>query len=467
MKGGGGGGGGEENMKLSPSFTTLSTIAIQAGQSQLVVSVLRSGSLVHLQLVQVHPGLCEIGWNQEENQKLIQEQQQLIHKLQKHESEALSLVKSSRQTQQRREEEETELKKEEEETELKKEEEETELKEAMGASLSEGWSLLLHLLHRRQEVLMMASDFYHRALEFDVSINKLENLQVRPDDVRLTEVQLRFDSMRKDVLLKSLQVLNSSNVLLHELRQLQSTEALQRRGGVLQDRQGAGGCEEESSQSSQEGALRLEELVEKLQDRRRRADQAVRLQLQQAEKSIMVQKKESGSDDWTLILDQNLESESTPAEGAHLQSHSRTEETRDLKTESRSETKDLLNVVLRSRLEKITESRSILVDHKDPQSGSRSNEEAGSGSNIKPESRSDQKHRIKLDMKSGTTLEQTRDLKSEARSEPQCASRLDPFPSEETRNIESGSRVEEPGSGSDVEFSRKQNEKEQETKSKR
>ena len=63
------------------------------------------------------------------------------------------------------EEEEMELKEEEEEMELKEEEEEMELKEAMGASLSEGWSLLLHLLHRRQEVLMMASDFYHRALE--------------------------------------------------------------------------------------------------------------------------------------------------------------------------------------------------------------------------------------------------------------------------------------------------------------
>lgn len=39
----------------------------------------------------------------------------------------------------------------------------------------------------------------------------------------------------------------------------------------------------QSSQCSRGIALRLEELVEALQDRRRRADQAVRLQLQQAE----------------------------------------------------------------------------------------------------------------------------------------------------------------------------------------
>lgn len=42
---------------------------------------MQSGSLVHLQLVQVHPGLCEIGSNQEENQTLIQEHQQLMEKL--------------------------------------------------------------------------------------------------------------------------------------------------------------------------------------------------------------------------------------------------------------------------------------------------------------------------------------------------------------------------------------------------
>lgn len=41
--------------------------------------------------------------------------------------------------------------------------------------------------------------------------------------------------MISDLLGKSLQVLTSSSVLLQTLRQLQRTEALQRRGGVLQD----------------------------------------------------------------------------------------------------------------------------------------------------------------------------------------------------------------------------------------
>lgn len=53
----------------------------------------------------------------------------------------------------------------------------------------------------------------------------------------------------------------------------------------------------QSSQCSRGVALKLEELVETLQDRRRRADQVVRLQLQQAEKSIMVREsREAGSE---------------------------------------------------------------------------------------------------------------------------------------------------------------------------
>ncbi|TDH06432.1 hypothetical protein EPR50_G00113190, partial [Perca flavescens] len=218
-------GGREGDMKLPRSVTTLSTVAVQAGQSLIVVSVLKSGSVVHLQLVQVCPGLCEIGSNQEENQALIQEQKQLIHKLQKHEAEVVSVV-AKKGRKRRREG-------------MKEQEEEEEVKRAMVASLMEGWSLLLSLLHRRLEVLQLAADFYRTALEFAVSIARVEDLQ----SDRLTD-RLSFESLRKDVLGKSLQVLSSCSILLQKLGALQQTEALRRTGAVLQDG-------EEVSQSSQ------------------------------------------------------------------------------------------------------------------------------------------------------------------------------------------------------------------------
>lgn len=51
----------------------------------------------------------------------------------------------------------------------KKNEEEEGVHKAMVESLSEGWSLLLHLLEKRQEVLILASDFYRRVLEVGIS----------------------------------------------------------------------------------------------------------------------------------------------------------------------------------------------------------------------------------------------------------------------------------------------------------
>lgn len=46
------------------------------------------------------------------------------------------------------------------------------LSHAMAASLTEAWSLLLHLLHRRQEVLATASQFYRSASE----VSELPNI---------------------------------------------------------------------------------------------------------------------------------------------------------------------------------------------------------------------------------------------------------------------------------------------------
>uniref|UniRef100_A0A8B9LMC5 Uncharacterized protein n=1 Tax=Astyanax mexicanus TaxID=7994 RepID=A0A8B9LMC5_ASTMX len=54
-----------------PSTTALSTVAVQAGDTQIIISVLKSGDLIQLQLTEAHPDLLEIGNNQEESRKLL------------------------------------------------------------------------------------------------------------------------------------------------------------------------------------------------------------------------------------------------------------------------------------------------------------------------------------------------------------------------------------------------------------
>ncbi|KAK2840470.1 hypothetical protein Q5P01_014210 [Channa striata] len=311
--------GGEKEGNRKLSSTTLSTIAIQAGRSQIVISVLKSGALVHLQLVQVHPGLCEIGLSKAENQTLIQEQQQLIEKLKKHEREVLAVVEKSQQK------------------ELKKRDQNREKQDvykAMAASLTEGWSLLLHLLKRRQEVLTLASDFYNKTHEFNISIDRVGDLQIKPGDKRLGEIQLMYNSMRRELLEKSLQVLSSSSVLLHKLRQLQRTETLQIRGAVLQEDEEQ--QEDEGPHCSRGVVLKLEELVETLQDRRRKLDQAVRLKFQQVESSTVDSDakgslRQTSSVNWSPdnFLHPFLLSGSPSAEIKDLVSYSRIKETKN------------------------------------------------------------------------------------------------------------------------------------------
>lgn len=309
----------EGDMKRPLTFTTLSSIAVQSGQSQIVVSVLKSGSSVHLQLVHVHPILCEIGSNQEENKTLIKEQQQLLEKLKKHEREVLSSVNKKWIEVQRKMENEWMFEQ------KRNQEEEEGVYRAMEASLSEGWTLLLRLLNKRLHVLALAADFYCKAHQFAAGIERLKDLEIKPD--RLTDVQLTYDCIRRDLLGRSLQLLSSSGDLCKKLRELQKTEAFQRRGGVLQDEVEEG--DEETSQCSWGPVLRLEQIVESLQDQRRSVDQEVKLQLQQTQnntKTCCLGYHES--EDWSLSLDKLLEQDPQSGSEAELKLDLKPEETK-------------------------------------------------------------------------------------------------------------------------------------------
>ncbi|XP_072300387.1 uncharacterized protein ccdc141 [Eucyclogobius newberryi] len=283
----------EGDMKKPLSVTALSTIAVHSGQTQIVVSVLKSGSSVHLQLVHVEPGLCEIGLNLEHNQTLISEQKKLLEKLQKHEGEVLLSVEKKR-VEQRRQRQDGWVCEE-------RSAQEKGVYRAMEKSLREGWALLLRLLDRRLHALTLAADFYCTVLEFSAGIEHLEDLEITADE--LHKAQLTYTSIRRDILGKSLQLLGISSDLLKKLRELQTTEALQRQGHVLQEGEEV---DQESSQCSCGPVQRVEQMVEALQDRRRTVDHEVKLQIQQAQNFSQTRPHDQGpgeKEDWTLSLD--------------------------------------------------------------------------------------------------------------------------------------------------------------------
>ncbi|XP_029081258.1 coiled-coil domain-containing protein 141 isoform X6 [Monodon monoceros] len=63
------------------STTTVSSVAVQAGDSKIVIAIIKCGKWVQLQLAESQPNLLEIGSNQDETKKLLHDHELLLAKL--------------------------------------------------------------------------------------------------------------------------------------------------------------------------------------------------------------------------------------------------------------------------------------------------------------------------------------------------------------------------------------------------
>uniref|UniRef100_A0A3B1JY61 Coiled-coil domain containing 141 n=1 Tax=Astyanax mexicanus TaxID=7994 RepID=A0A3B1JY61_ASTMX len=241
-----------------PSTTALSTVAVQAGDTQIIISVLKSGDLIQLQLTEAHPDLLEIGNNQEESRKLLQEHDQLMTGLKRNEGRVQELLKQADET-------------------MEEKQGDERVYEAMALSLSEAWTTLTNHLQKRRTLLLLTCQFYDHALEFAIKIDESEELQSSGQDLIRTEAELSAELMQKYSLLeKSMLVLNKSYELLDYLRGFQA-----------------------------DSALKVDGLLELLQDRRRQVDQRMTRQIQDLELSRKIcqwEKQEQEVSYFTCVL---------------------------------------------------------------------------------------------------------------------------------------------------------------------
>ncbi|XP_012689485.2 coiled-coil domain-containing protein 141 isoform X2 [Clupea harengus] len=236
-----------------PSTTTISTVAVQAGGSQIVITVLKCGTLVELQLTEAEPNLLEIGANQEETKKLLSEHEQLLVKLKKHDEGVWALLEKADRTAEEKVGEEVVFK-------------------AMADTLSDAWRTLIAHLERRRSLLQLASEFFDRALEFAIKIDEAEDFQRLGQGVAdadsLPRLLQRHSDIKRGLLEKSMLVLNKSRELLDYLGDFQADEALRHSEALFGARSTCG---------------KVERLMELLQDRRRQVDQRMRQQRRRLE----------------------------------------------------------------------------------------------------------------------------------------------------------------------------------------
>uniref|UniRef100_A0A8C2EX46 Coiled-coil domain containing 141 n=1 Tax=Cyprinus carpio TaxID=7962 RepID=A0A8C2EX46_CYPCA len=221
-----------------PSTTTISTVAVQAGDSQIVVAVLKCGELVHLQLTEAQPNLLEIGNNQDETKKLLEEHEQLLAKLKKNEGGVWALLEEADKTAAQKEGEELVYK-------------------AMAVSLSEAWKTLVAHLEKRRSLLILACHFFECALEFAIRIDEAEDFQ-----------SVEACALSSGMLEKSMLVLNKSRELLEFLKDFQSQQSLKYG---------------RASHGAWSSFGKVEGLMEILQDRRRQVDLCMRQQQHELE----------------------------------------------------------------------------------------------------------------------------------------------------------------------------------------
>ncbi|XP_047670586.1 coiled-coil domain-containing protein 141 isoform X2 [Tachysurus fulvidraco] len=235
------------------STTALSTVAVQAGDTQIIVAVLKCGQLVHLQLTEAHPDLLEIGNNQDESMKLLAEHDQLLGKLKRNEGGVRALLEEADKT-------------------AEEKEGEEDVYEAMAMSLSEAWKMLVSHLEKRRSLLQLACNFYDHALEFAIKIDEAEELQrvghKLNGDVCLNELKHKYSSVKRSLLEKSMLALNKSYELLDFLKSFEAEEAL---------RYGCG------ARGARNSYRKVDGLMELLQDRRRAVDQCMVQQIRNQE----------------------------------------------------------------------------------------------------------------------------------------------------------------------------------------
>ncbi|XP_035264086.1 coiled-coil domain-containing protein 141 isoform X1 [Anguilla anguilla] len=238
----------EGDTRGQPSATTISTVAVQAGDSRLVVAVLKCGPLLQLQLAESTPNLLEIGSNQDETKKHLDEHEQLLTNLKKHEHGVWGLLSEADKVAQNKK-------------------NEVDVHVAMASTLSDAWRTLIAQLEKRRSLLNLASDFFDRALEFAIKIDEAEDFQHSVQGFTgadcLKEVLHKHSCIKKGLLENSMLVLNKSQELFDFLKEFQEDKAL---------------VNQEKFLGAHRSCEKVESLMEILQDRRRQVDRNMKRQ---------------------------------------------------------------------------------------------------------------------------------------------------------------------------------------------
>ncbi|XP_037704468.1 coiled-coil domain-containing protein 141 isoform X4 [Choloepus didactylus] len=233
------------------STTTVSSVAVQAGDSKIIIAVIKCGTWVQLQLAESQPNLLEIGSSQDETKKLLQDHELLLAKLKALEDRVWELLEEADKT-------------------AEENKDQQQVYDAMAKTLGEAWAALVSVLERRRELLRLTSEFFENALEFAIKIDQAEDFLQNTQEFESTEslkslLQLH-ELHTKELLERSLALLNKSQQLTEFIEKFKCDGP---------------NANPELIQGAQSSCLKIDSLLELLQDRRRQLDKYLKQQWQE------------------------------------------------------------------------------------------------------------------------------------------------------------------------------------------
>ncbi|XP_040083660.1 coiled-coil domain-containing protein 141 isoform X4 [Oryx dammah] len=240
-----------ESPAVEFSTTTVSSVAVQAGDSKIVIAVIKCGKWVQLQLAESQPNLLEIGSNQDETKKLLHDHELLLAKLKALEDRVWELLQEADKT-------------------AEENKDQSQVYDAMAETLGEAWAALVSMLERRRELLRLTSEFFENALEFAIKIDQaedfLQNTQEFESAESLKSLLQLHEHHTKELLERSLALLNKSQELTDFIETIKSDGP---------------NVNAEMIQGAQNSCLKIDSLLELLQDRRRQLDKYLKQQQQE------------------------------------------------------------------------------------------------------------------------------------------------------------------------------------------
>ncbi|XP_014809969.1 PREDICTED: coiled-coil domain-containing protein 141 isoform X2 [Calidris pugnax] len=248
----------EDSSEQKLSTTTVSSVAVQAGDASIVIAVLKCGKWVKLQLAESTPNLLEIGSNQDETKKLLQDHEFLLAKLKALEDQVWDLLHEADKA-------------------AEENKEKSQVYDAMAETLGDAWDALVIMLEKRQALLELTSVFFENALEFAVKIDQVEdflkNAQEFDNIDSLRELLLQQEHHTKELLERSLALLNKSQELTEFIEEFKCEGP---------------NANPELIQGAHSSCLKIDNLLEMLQDRRRQLDRFLKHQRQGLEQVLQI-----------------------------------------------------------------------------------------------------------------------------------------------------------------------------------